>query len=307
MIALVAVAFGFAFLSFPGLVARPASCSISQWTRASRSALVAGLGLVLGGLLLWGAPLVIHLLDGTGLPGFCDEAVHRLPLGGLTWAAVVLLIAGLAIARLGASVAVAVRRARSARIDPFIGRHRTLGEFDLVVVPSTRLFAHSIPGQSPQIVLSDGLVALLDEQQVSAVVRHEMAHHRLDHRRFLVVAAVVEQLLGWAPPVRRSVTALRANVELWADEASTGSPRRARELSSALQRIGDVDLTTPVRQALGTRISTLLGQERQRLGRAPRHHSPRVAAAVAGLALVTLVFGFMGAGELWSAIGRCAT
>lgn len=305
MTALVTVVFGLVLLAIPGLVAKPAGCSISQWTRATRSALVAGLGLVVGGLLFWGAPFAIHLLDGTGVPGFCDDAVHRLPLGGLTWATVVLLIAGLALARLGVGLAGAVRRARDARIDSYVGNHRTLAEFDLVVVPSTRLFAHSVPGDAPQIVLSDGLVDLLDEREVAAVVRHEIAHHRLDHRRFLVVAAVVDHLLGWIPPVRRSTATLRSHVELWADEASTRSPGRMRELSSALRRIGDADLTTPVRQALGSRIASLLGRESRPTE--PGRSNATVASVVAAGALATLALGLLGAGELWSALGRCTT
>lgn len=305
MTALVAVTFGLALLALPGLVPKPSGCSIPQWTRATRSALLAGLGLVVGGLLLWGAPLAFHLLDGTGLPGFCDRAVHRLPLGGLTWATMVLLIAGLVVARLGLGLAVAVRGARSARIDAFVGSHRAVGGFDLVVVPSTRLFAHSVPGDAPQIVLSDGLVELLDEREVAAVVRHEIAHHRLDHRRFLVVAAVVDHLLGWIPPVRRSAASLRSHVELWADEASTRSPGRMRELSSALRRIGDADLTTPVRQAVGSRIASLLGRESR--SPEPARSSAAVASVVAAGALATLALGLGGAAELWSAIGRCAT
>ncbi len=80
---------------------------------------------------------------------------------------------------------------------------------------------------------------------------------------------------------------------------------RMRELSSALRRIGDADLTTPVRQALGSRIASLLGRESRPTE--PGRSNATVASVVAAGALATLALGLLGAGELWSALGRCTT
>lgn len=304
---LAAIFAGLVLLVAPGVVSRaPRGCSIGQWARASRTSLTAGLALVVVGLVLWGAPVIFHLLDGTGLPGFCDDAVHALPLGGLTWALVVLGVAAVVTMRIVTGVARAITGLRCARVDPFVGRHRRLGEYDVVVVPSAQLVAVAVPGNAPQIVLSEGLVSTLEAVEVDAVIRHEMAHHRLRHRQYLILAAVVDHVVGWIPPVRTSTAALRTALEAWADEASTArSPVRTARLRSALTRLRSAHDTTPVHDAIERRLARLDHTAGVEPGEGRARSGFLCSAVTAAGVVATLAIVLATGAQLVSTLGRC--
>ena len=297
---------GFALLALPGSWAshRPEVDAV-RWARVCRASLALGLVLTVAGFLLWGAPVLLHIADGWGFPGLCDDAIHQLPLGGLELALLAIVASGLILARLAGALTRSIARRRDAWIDPFIGHHRHLSEFDVVVIPSTRLVAVGVPGSPPQIVISAGLVSVLEPQELDAVLRHEMAHHRLRHRNYLVLAAAVDHVFGWLPPVRLSTAALRRAVEESADLASTRrSPERVARLRSALVRLAEVHTTTAVRRDLERRIAVLAGPD------ARDEPSPtRAAQVVVGfggaVAAASLVAAF--SYEVFAAIGRCAT
>lgn len=303
---LLLVVLGVVLLAAPGaLTAQLQRLGPSRWARISRNSLLAGSGLTVVGLWLWGMPAILHAADGTGIDAFCDGAVHSLPVGGVYTAAAMLVVAGVAVAGLVRAIVVAVRNLRSLRIDAFIGRHRRVAEFDVVVVPSTRLVACSVSGPDPQIVLSNGLVDQLEADQLQAVVRHEMAHHRLGHVPYLVVASAIDRLLGWVPFVRSSTRSLRDALEHWADEASTaGSPGRSECLRAALARVGSVDGTTPVRESVDRRIRHLeCGGGPDGGGRPPRMYLGVAllgSAAIAGLVVASVT-------QLVAVVGHCPT
>jgi len=167
----------------------------------------------------------------------------------------------IAIAMVGRACA-AARRARlaaqRARVDPYFGRHRQIGRYDVVVIPSMQLVAVGVPGIEPQIVLSESLVAELTSIELDAVIRHEVAHHRLRHREYLLTAAVVDRVLGWIPPVHASAVGLRNAVEEWADIESTRSSQvRIATLRSALLRIASRGKTSIDHRSIERRIASL--------------------------------------------------
>ncbi len=303
---LILVVVGLAMLAVPGAFrTRLQHLTPGQWARVCRNSLLTGSGLLVAGLSLWGIPAVLHAADGTGISAFCDGAVHALPIGGVYVATAMLVVATGLAAGLVRAVLVALRGLSDARVDPFIGRHRQVGEFDVVVVPSTRLVACAVSGSHPQIVLSDALVDHLEADQVQAVVRHEMAHHRLRHRRYLVLASAIDRALGWLPFVRSSTRSLRDALEHWADDVSTaGSQRRVEGLRSALSRIGTVDGTTPVKYAIDRRIGHL-----DRRTPARGRGTARTVYLAAAAASIAAVSGLVVASalQLVAVLGRCST
>jgi hypothetical protein len=97
-----------------------------------------------------------------------------------------------------------------------------------------------VPGRTPQIVVSEGLVAELDPPRLQAVVAHEAAHLRLHHRLYLVAVAMVEHTVGALPVIRRSTMAIRGALEVWADEVALRSEQvTERTLQSALLTVAD--------------------------------------------------------------------
>ena len=178
------------------------------------------------------------LLDGAGahhLAALCRRLIHDVLAGGHVgggFAALLLVILAFRAIR-------GWRRFRrfqqAAIIEPWVGHHRTSGDYELVVVPTSEFVALTVGGAARQVVVSDGLVAALSDDQLMMVVRHELAHLRGGHHTFLAIAALVEAIFGWVPLVASSTRALRLAIERSADEQAAGAdPVARRVLYSAL-------------------------------------------------------------------------
>lgn len=217
----------------PALIAR------SRWpVRDPVVALVCwqAIGLA-GGLSIIGALLVHGLAPwGHSLP----EAVWSVltgdsaadPVRGDHW--VTLTLAGVLAAEL-----IGVLVLSWARITRTRRRHRAL--LELVVQPAsqpdTRLLEHPapvafcIPGARPLLVLSSGMVAELDEEQLAAVVAHERAHLAEHHHLLLLPFVAWKAALPVLPAAERAYDAVRDLVEMRADDVALRSlpattPRR---------------------------------------------------------------------------------
>ena len=162
-------------------------------------------------------------------------------------------VAGWSAAAIAATVpalaCVGWRRTRRAlgrlRIEHSLGEHHHRGDVDVVVLPTPCLLAASNGGRRPQVLLSQGLIAALDPAELEAVVRHEIAHVRHRHDRFLLIATTVEHACIAAPPVRRSAAALRAALERWADEDAAIDVNARRDLRHALHKVTESLVAAP--------------------------------------------------------------
>jgi Zn-dependent protease with chaperone function len=197
-----------------------------------------------GGLSIIGALLVHGLAPwGHALP----QAAWSLlagspaadPVRGDHWVA--LTLAGvLAFELVGVLVLSSLRTTRTRR------RHRAL--LELVVRPSadlpdTRLLEHAapvafcIPGARPLLVLSSGIVAELDDDQLAAVVAHERAHLTERHHLLLLPFVAWKAALPVLPAAERAHAAVRALVEMRADDVALTSltgPGARRTLARAI-------------------------------------------------------------------------
>ncbi|MGY1718698.1 M56 family metallopeptidase [Blastococcus sp. SYSU DS0552] len=217
----------------------PALLARARWP--SRDPLVAllcwqAIGLA-GGLSIIGALLVHGLAPwGHSLPeaGWAVLTGHSAvdPVRGDHW--VTLTLAGvLAFELVGVLVLSWVRIARTRR------RHRAL--LELVVQPApqpdARLLEHPvpvafcIPGARPLLVLSSGMVAELDDEQLAAVVAHERAHLGEHHHLLLLPFVAWKAALPVLPAAERAYGAVRELVEMRADDVALRSldgaaPRR---------------------------------------------------------------------------------
>ena len=218
----------------------PALLARAGWPR--RDPLVAlvcwqAVGLA-GGLSMIGALLVHGLAPwGHSLPEAAWSVATAQPAGapvrGDHWVALT-LAAVLASELVGVLLLSWVRTARTRR------RHREL--LELVVQPSaelpdTRLLEHPapvafcIPGARPLLVLSSGMVAELDGEQLAAVVAHERAHLREHHHLLLLPFVAWEAALPVLPAAARAHASVRELVEMRADDVALTSlsgsiPRR---------------------------------------------------------------------------------
>jgi Zn-dependent protease with chaperone function len=120
------------------------------------------------------------------------------------------LVGALSAIFLAASVVAGARVAR---------RHRRLrahgSDGGIAVMPSPIPTAFALPGRPGQIVVSQGMLQLLDGDERRALLAHERAHLDLHHHRYLRAAELAGAFL---PILRPLVIRVRLATERWADE-----------------------------------------------------------------------------------------
>ena len=240
------------------LLAAPVSALLARarWpSRSPRAALVLWQAVCLGaGLSLVGAGVVLAVAP---FPGSFPAAAWSGFTGLLTgrvfdelpgWR----IAAGLAaVALAGALLTVLIRcavltlRRRRAHRDlldllttpsPFTpgGVRETAAEVS--ILDHHRAVAYTLPGFHARIVLSVGLLDLLDVDQLGAVVEHERAHLRSRHDLLALPFQAWAAALGWVPGVRPARRAVAELTEMLADDAATTRSSPA-VLAAALARV----------------------------------------------------------------------
>lgn len=85
----------------------------------------------------------------------------------------------------------------------------------LDVADDQRPFAYTLPGRGGHVVVSTGLVDLLDDTELGVVLAHEAAHGRYRHDRYLLISRIASTSL---PLLRPLTSRLEFSLERWADE-----------------------------------------------------------------------------------------
>ncbi len=279
---LVLFAAGLLLLALPGLAPEPPRrLPPHEWATIALLATLAGAAAVLGALVLAAVPVLTAVLGVPAIADHCRGALAPLATDPTVVSWVAALTAGVLLGRLGRSVLRSTRAARQSRVEPWLGEHEAREDFDLVIVPTPSTLAFGVPGLSPQVVVSTGLVQRLDADELEAVVGHEAAHLRLHHSAVLAVLQGIDSSLGVVPFVRRTVVRLRAALEVWADTAALGeAPGRDSALRTALVGLTDT--------------GCIVAAEAERIARLARRPAPRpllvrVAVYAPVLVLVTAV------------------
>lgn len=239
-----------------------------EWARLVIWSLATGAVALELALILVGLPTVARSVGVPQLASACERMAGGLAPGGpvVGWFA-----AGSATLVLGFAARAALRARRSRRglrIESTLGEHRDHNSYELVVLPTERVIAVSVPGNPGQIVVSDGLVRSLSPEAFEVVLRHEEAHLAWRHGRYLVAASMVESSLGIVPLVRRSAAILRLAVERWADEDAAMSVGSRTQVHEALIGVGNA-MIGPVDLAAFSAEATL-SQRLDALACAPR-------------------------------------
>lgn len=88
------------------------------------------------------------------------------------------------------------------------------------LTPHEQPFAVTLPGRGGHIIVSTGLVDLLDQRELDVVMAHELTHARHRHDRYLLVAKLATATM---PPLRPLATRIEFSLERWADEAAAAA------------------------------------------------------------------------------------
>lgn len=272
--------------------------------RISVVAVAIGAFLVELSFVLFAVPAVFSAFGVRSIAVSCRFLSDLAP-GGLQvgWLTAVLAVLFPVLARRGSMHARAV--ADEMRAESTLGVHRQIEGIDLVRLPTEGLVAYSIGGPNPQIVVSDGLVALLGPDELDVVVGHEIAHVRDDHGRILRFLAALEYPM---PSLRWITSPVRVAMERSADEAAIRrDPVRRLALLDALLKVSDSEL--PVSVAAFTHRSGVVERAQALLTSPPTQLQRSVARLTLGGAALggVLVLGAWGfeAHMLLSMTGIC--
>ena len=218
-------------LGLPGVARRfGRGLDPAEWSRFSAAALAIGAVFLEISVFLYAAPTVLRAVGVPHLADFCERALGAVLPGGavLGWPAAAMAVLFPVLTGVGAGRA---RRAQQrVQVEPWLGDHRRVDGYDLVVLPTVQILAFSVGGPKRQIVISQGLVDALSVEEVDAVVRHEAAHLDHRHQRLLLLASALEHGLPLARFLRRSTAALRTGLERWADETAAGASHCSRTM-----------------------------------------------------------------------------
>ena len=109
---------------------------------------------------------------------------------------------------------------------------------DVVVIADPRPDAFAVPGRGParrrhepRIVLTEGMLAALDDGQRSALLAHERAHLRAGHHRLRAAADLAAAANPVLIPARNTVGFL---CERWADERAVAAVGSRRLVANAI-------------------------------------------------------------------------
>lgn len=225
-----------------------------SWAVVLTASLGAGFVLVEASLIHSALPAIFSLLAMDELAAACRA------LGGHLFGATPAFAAVAAVVATSSGVRAALGGMRTVRIHSSLRLGMTqatrtaIGGHEAALVPLPNRLAMALPGPSPQILISDTLVTQLPRAELNAVVRHEAAHLRNHHLRFLLLNTVVGSGLWFLPWIGRATKTLMLALERWADEeASSGSSAEREQVRSALRKLSDL---APSALA-GDRISAL--------------------------------------------------
>lgn len=269
---------------------------------------------VAAGVHLWAliaigaSPLALALcLAGPGAPGgtTCPgTAGHGNHL--LAWAALgsgTLVVAALAVAGLGT-----LRATRAAHPRRLGQPNFTAEGVPVHVLPLHRPLAFAVGVVRPRIVLSRGLLKLLDGEELRAVIAHELGHVRGGHLGALLVGRAVARVFGVVPPVRHASAALLRELEAAADD-------------HAAQVVGDRDVVAAAIAKVALAGAPLSpggfgggGDLAYRVDRLLDPRPPSRGRQALGVALVALLVlgtvaaqcGALHGGAAWAGVASCA-
>ncbi|MEO6457940.1 MAG: M56 family metallopeptidase, partial [Chloroflexia bacterium] len=154
----------------------------------------------------------------------------------------------------------------------------------------------------PRLVVSSGLIALLDKEELSAVLCHELIHLRRGDLWWSALAGMLRDLAPFLPSTRRMYQLLLAEQEIACDDQVIGESRRLA-LASSLARVWQAGISSvpPPRGALAllsapepNRFETRMRRLLERTG------STDIGIPNQALLLVGSMLGLFVVAQLWA-------
>jgi Zn-dependent protease with chaperone function len=245
---------------------------------------------VIGSALLAGATVAVSAARGGAVPRPCDAPARwtcspvTAPAGtalALAAAVVTLAVAVRAVGHLTAAY-VAARRERRRQDDALAVLGRADDRLGVTVVDHATPAAYCLPGRGGRIVVTTAALAVLDDDQLAAVLAHERAHLRQCHHVIRTAARGLAQAFPRVPAFAAARDQISQLTELAADDAAAGHCGRLTIAGALLALAEAGPAVAPALTAGGTtsaaRARRLIAGERP-----PGHARLMLGLAVAAL------------------------
>lgn len=282
-------------LSEPGLTPR---LGLAAWLTAMVSVLacvMAALGL-LARTAITGWPAFARTVCESVSAGTCPPAVYRSAAYELGLAATAFL-GGMAMIMLGWRYGRSLRRAsvrtRAHAEAARITGHPVKGGNGAFVLDATRPAVYCVPGRPPTIVLTTGALAVLDPEQLTAVLAHERAHLAGRHHLLLAVTRSLAAVAPVVPLFARGTGEVARLAEMRADDVAARRGGR-RPLLAALLAMGAGALAAQTPPAWLAATGGVVATRVRRLA----EPAPPARWACHGLALAALMLAIAAASAL---------
>jgi len=173
------------------------------------------------------------------------RAIWESPLG--RWPSVVAGVAlALVLGRFAWALVASVRATRRARVMAGEARGGSRTGYRVHVLPVDHPEAYSVPGLRGQIVLTRGLLQVLDEDEQRTVLMHEEGHLKARHHLLLTFAKAVNAALSPVVPAGWALAGLEQSVEEAADEYAATKLGNALPVATGLSKAALAGLNSPL-------------------------------------------------------------
>jgi Zn-dependent protease with chaperone function len=131
----------------------------------------------------------------------------------------------------------------------FLNRNFNRKKLDILVIDHHQLLAFTLGFRKPYIVLSTGLIEILEEYELEAVIEHETCHQKNNDSLKIFVLQVISQALSFIPLTKWAYQNYKIISELLADKFAIQRMGSELALGSALLKLIKNDFSrsfTPV-------------------------------------------------------------
>ncbi len=167
----------------------------------------------------------------------------------------------------------------------------------VMVLPPGSQGAFAMGGRRGRILLSRDLLACLEDDELEAMLAHEIAHLEAFDVPVVFLAGLMRDLVAWNPVAHVAFRKLALDRELEADRRAASMTGRPLAVASSLIKMCEL-MTGQGRAAPGTSLGFLVARTRvqRRVGRLLALADGRVQPAPAGTRLPFLVAALLAAG-----------
>lgn len=220
----------------------------------------------------------------------CAAALRRMASSPVDhWVSIVAgLLLLLVLARLAWAATKGSIASRRARVRWGRASHRLSRGEPVYVLPVAHVEAYSMGWPRPQVVMTEGLNALLDGDERVALLLHEEGHIRRGHHPILAFARAVASTLAPLPGARRTLEVVEQGIEEAADRYAVLHLVEPSILAASLSKAALAGLRAPVGSVPLGRGPDVAERIRRLLDDAPRP-AWTTGAALVGLAGISSV------------------